>query len=134
MRPLTRTIFIAAPLERVWTALTDQEAIFTWLGGHSPVRLDLRVGGIYSLFAGEISGVFTRVEPPFRLAYTWRINTWAQEWPDALVEWGLTPAGQDTHVQLTQQPFPTQEELESHEEKWDVYLLDPMKAWAEKRS
>lgn len=134
MRPLTRTILIAAPLERVWTALTDQEVIFTWLGGHSPVRLDLRVGGAYSLFAGEIWGVFTRIEPPSRLAYTWRINTWAPEWPDALVEWALTPAGQDTQVRLTQQPFPTQEEQESHEEKWDVYLLDPMKAWAEKRS
>ena len=133
MHPLTRTILIAAPLERVWTALTDQEVIFTWLGGHSPVRLDLRVGGAYSLFAGEISGVFTHIEPPSRLAYTWRINTWVPEWPDALVEWALTAAGQGTQVQLTQQPFPTQEELESHEEKWDVYLLDPLKVWAEKQ-
>lgn len=131
MLPVTRKLVIAAPIEQVWTALTDQPTIQAWLGGHSRVRLDLRVGGFYAFFDGEISGLYTRIEPPQRLTYTWRIAVWPRDWPDSLVEWELTPAGQGTQVTLTQQPFPTTQERESHEEKWDVYLLDPMKAWLE---
>ena len=78
---LTR-VYAVAP-EKVWRAWTDPQALARWFGpaAADTVRradLDVRVGGRYRVVFGapdgsehEASGVYTEVDPPRRLAFTW---------------------------------------------------------------
>jgi uncharacterized protein YndB with AHSA1/START domain len=133
MLPITHTISIAAPTQRVWAALTEQPAMFAWLGERIPVQLDARVGGAFTLFGGEISGSYTHVEPPTRLVHTWRTTQWPSDWADSVIEWHLAPEGQSTRLTMTQHNLPSAEERQSHDERWDVLFLKPMQAWLEAR-
>lgn len=79
--------FAVAP-DRVWSALTDAAQLEQWLG---VAEVELKVGGqIVVRFAHvegvEMRGVFTRLEPPRLLEYTWRENG-----AQSLVRWELEP-------------------------------------------
>ena len=129
MTAITKTITIRAPIERVWAALTDPEAIASWMG--SEVLSEPLPGGAYAYFDGETTGVYTRLEPPNRLEYTWRQSNWPSEWADSLVRWQLKQIGDETEVRLVHENFPNEEERIGHDEGWDLYWLEPMKAWLE---
>jgi uncharacterized protein YndB with AHSA1/START domain len=131
MSEIEKQIQIAAPIERVWAALTDPVAIYGWMGDDSTVEVDLRVGGRYWLFGGETTGAFTRIEKPNVLEYTWRQGEWRTNWPDSLVHWELAASGKGTRVHLTHSRFPNEKERDSHDEGWDVYFLGPMRKWLE---
>ena len=131
MADIRKSLVIAAPIEKVWAALTDPPAIRGWMGEDSQVEVDLKVGGRYRLFGGDTSGQFTRVNPPDLLEYTWRQAEWKREWPDSVVRWALTRTGSDTQVRLTHGQFPNHDERDSHDEGWDIYWLEPMKDWLE---
>lgn len=89
---LVEEIFIAAPPERVFRALTEPSELLTWWGDESHYRctswsLDLRRGGAWRSegrnAAGRafvVEGEFLEVEPPHRLAYTWR-PSWVEVAP-----------------------------------------------------
>jgi uncharacterized protein YndB with AHSA1/START domain len=78
---LTRIYPVAA--EKVWRAWTDPKALARWFGPADAdtaevIELELRVGGRYRIVFGapdgsehEASGVYTEVEPPRRLSFTW---------------------------------------------------------------
>src|SRR6266513_885384 len=80
---VTSEIFIAAPRERIFEALTDAKQAAQWWGQNeryhfSEFNLDVRVGGKWyssgsSLNMGEfrIEGEILELDPPRRLAYTW---------------------------------------------------------------
>ena len=131
MPDIEKNVTIAAPIEKVWAALTDPEAIAGWMGG--PVKVDLKVGGGYTLFEAATAGAFTEIKKPETLEYTWRQNEWKKEWPDSVVRWELAAAlgGAATRVRLTHNTFPNKEERDGHDEGWDMYWLEPMKAWLE---
>jgi uncharacterized protein YndB with AHSA1/START domain len=62
------------PAQRLWEAITNAAEVTRWMG--YPVRVDLRVGGEWSVdFAatggGSMESVITRVEPGRVLAYAW---------------------------------------------------------------
>jgi uncharacterized protein YndB with AHSA1/START domain len=129
MPAIRKTAIIAAPLDKVWAALTSPKAIAAWMGG--PVKSNPRPGGRFALFGGETTGRYTIVEKPARLEYTWRQSSWAAEWPDSRVRWALKVTRTGTRVALTHDRFPNKAEREGHAEGWDVYWLEPMKAWLE---
>jgi uncharacterized protein YndB with AHSA1/START domain len=131
---IEKNVRIAAPIEKVWAALTYPTSIRGWMGDDSTIAVDLQVGGHYQLFGGETTGVFTQIEKPNKLAYTWRQGEWHKDWPDSLVSWELTPVGQQTQVLLTHNQFPNTEERDGHDEGWDIYFLGPMKEWLEANS
>ena len=137
MSDIEKNLQIAAPIEKVWAALTDPSAIGSWMGDES-VEVELSVGGRYALFDGETTGAFTRIEPPNVLEYTWRQGGWRKDWPDSLVRWELQSAGEGgqarTQARLTHSRFPNTEERDSHDEGWDVYWLEPMKEWLEAKA
>jgi uncharacterized protein YndB with AHSA1/START domain len=67
-------VLIAAPIGRVWSAITQTEQISRWWGGNGLVRVsDLRVGASidFATSDGVISPTITRVEPPSLLVYEW---------------------------------------------------------------
>lgn len=124
---IEKDISIAAPIDRVWAALTDPAAIGAWMGDEEQVAVDLRVGGAYQFFGGAPTGVVTKLRRPNTLEYTWR----QAEWPDSVVRWKLARDGAGTKVHLTHDTFPNQAERDSHDEGWDTYWLEPMRAWLE---
>jgi uncharacterized protein YndB with AHSA1/START domain len=131
MADVQKSLVIEAPLEAVWAALTDPQAIRGWMGGDSTVEVDLREGGAYQVFGGETTGKFTRIDPPVALEYTWRQAGWAADWPDSVVRWRLDRSGAGTLVHLTHADFPNAQERDGHDEGWDLYWLEPMKDWLE---
>lgn len=129
MFKVTKKLTIAAPVAKVWAALTRPKDIEAWMGG--PVKVSLKVGGRYALFGGETTGTFTQVEKPNTLEYTWRQADWPTEWADSHVRWELNPTKTSTQVRLTHDQFPNKAERDGHDEGWDVYWLEPMKKWLE---
>jgi len=129
MSTVKKKVLIAAPVEKIWTALTRPKAIEAWMGG--PVKVSLRVGGRYAFFGGETTGHFTRIEKPNSLEYTWRQADWPPAWADSHVRWELNPTRTGTQVRLTHDGFPNKVERDGHDEGWDVYWLEPMKKWLE---
>jgi uncharacterized protein YndB with AHSA1/START domain len=132
MPKVTKKITIAAPVEKVWTALTHTKAIASWMGG--VVKVSLKVGGEFAFFKGETTGAFTRIEKPNTLEYTWRQANWPAEWADSRVHWELNPIKSGTQVRLTHDKFPNEAESAGHDEGWDTHWLTPMKAWLEAKA
>lgn len=130
MSSIQKTLTLAAPIEQVWAALTDPASIMEWMLDED-VRVDLRVGGHYSLFDRETSGAFIAIEAPNLLEYTWRQRNWPGEWGDSRVRWVLEANGSYTHVSLLHDHFPNEDELVGHDEGWDLYWLGPMRDWLE---
>ena len=76
-------IFIAAPPERVFQAITDPEQLSKWWGHSNLYRItdgsaDLRVGGKWSSTGVGadgtkfcVEGEYLEIDPPRRLVHTW---------------------------------------------------------------
>lgn len=121
-------IFIAAPRERVFQALTDPTQVVHWWGAKDryhigDVEMDLRVAGKWSargtsakMGATEVHGEYTEVDPPRRLAYTWSA-TWMPEVTNVL--WELEAHDGGTMVKLTHSGFAGQaEQAKNHSLGW----------------
>ena len=110
-------IFIAAPPERVFQALTDSVQLQQWWtsdecpteflefearpGGrwrYGTKQSTLTVNGV-SKFACD--GEVLEFDPPRRLAYTWIANWHDDKTRPTLVRWELTPADGGTRVKVT---------------------------------
>jgi uncharacterized protein YndB with AHSA1/START domain len=99
------------PPERVWRALTDRRALSTWLmetdfepvlGKQFTFRDKPRPG-----WDGITHGEVIELEPPRRLAYTWRGRPGPDK-PftiDTVVRWTLEPAGTGTRVVIEHTGF-----------------------------
>ena len=92
------------PPERVWRALTDRAALAEWLmpndfeptlGHHFQFRTDPTPG-----FDGIIDCEIIELEPPRRLAYTWRSNAL-----DTVVSFTLEPVPAGTRLILDHKGF-----------------------------
>jgi uncharacterized protein YndB with AHSA1/START domain len=113
----------------VWRAITDPGELAAWWGPKgftSPsVEFEPRVGGSYRIAMQppegdpfHLEGDFREVQPPSRLAYTFR---WEPPDPDdreTLATLSLSDRGESTDVKLTQGEFLTQERLAVHDEGW----------------
>ncbi len=94
MSTITLTRRVAASPERVFAAWTDVSQLAAWwwpqLAGTTYV-VDARPGGRYRIqspvIGATVTGVYTEVDPPRRLVFTWR-------WQDA----GEPAAVEDTVV------------------------------------
>ncbi|MFF3335868.1 SRPBCC domain-containing protein [Streptomyces sp. NPDC002888] len=110
---IERAIVIDAPLERVWSILTEPAFLGRWFGNGEPVRLDLRPGGLL-LFDHGVHGALPArietVEPPRVLSWRWSQGASGEEPDDAnatLVEFTLAadePTG-GTRLTLVESGF-----------------------------
>jgi uncharacterized protein YndB with AHSA1/START domain len=108
---IEREITIAAPVERVWSVLTEPEHISGWFAERG-AEIDLRPGGALILHWNEWPTTTARVEvvePPRRFAYRWTAHHAAAEEPkkgnSTLVEFTLTPEGDGTRLQVVETGF-----------------------------
>jgi uncharacterized protein YndB with AHSA1/START domain len=114
---------------RVWSALTDPEELARWWGPKgftSPsVKFEPRVGESYRIAMqppeGELfhlDGEFREVDPPSRLAFTFR---WEPPDPDdreTLATLSLEQRGDETQVEVIQGEFATEERRALHDGGW----------------
>lgn len=111
---IERTLELAHPPQKVWSALTTAEGLGTWFGNRAEV--DLRVGGQAKLSwdSGD-TAVLTieRVEPPRVFAYTWPIYGLPDGDPRrTLVEFTLEPNGAGTTLTMVESGFGGLDEAE----------------------
>jgi uncharacterized protein YndB with AHSA1/START domain len=97
-------IFVAAPPERVFQAITDPTQMAKWWGQNGVYRVtggqsDLRPGGKWvSTGVGadgaefRVEGEYLEVDPPRRLVHTWKKPSWAPGL-ETIVRWELEPHG-----------------------------------------
>ncbi|HEX5387295.1 MAG TPA: SRPBCC domain-containing protein [Gemmatimonadales bacterium] len=117
----------AQPPERLFRAWTTPNDLKRW---HAPrdlvvslAELDVRVGGRYRIHMRQpdgtehrVSGEYTIVNPPRRLAFTWE---WEQSDRASLVTIDFLPWGTGgTELVLTHEDFPTDTERNNHEHGW----------------
>jgi uncharacterized protein YndB with AHSA1/START domain len=120
---------LRAPRERVFRAFTAPDELARWWGPKGftakSVEIDLRVGGGYRIAMqppeGEVfhlSGEFVGVDPPTKLAYTFR---WEEPDPDdqeTIVTLSFAELGESTKLVFTQSPFATEARRALHEQGW----------------
>lgn len=105
------SVYISAPAQKVWEALTRPEHTTRW-GYGGEAAYDLRPDGAFRLLStpgmrsmglGDVavSGTVVKVDPPRELVLDWR-PAWHQDRPATRVTWELTeyPSGV-TRVVLT---------------------------------
>lgn len=117
----------AAPPERVFDAFRDPTLLKAWAAPdehrNEKVEQDFRVGGAYRRemrFPDDslqvLTGVFREIEPPHRLAYTYRWETLPM--PETLVEIDLVETSEGTELRLVHSGFPDQGFADGHDEGW----------------
>jgi uncharacterized protein YndB with AHSA1/START domain len=120
---------LAAPRTTVYSALSDPRQLAKWWGPRGftapGVEFDPRIGGSYRIAMqppdGDpfyLSGEFLEVDPPARLAFTFRWDPPDRDDRQTVASLSLEDRGERTEVLLTQGEFETEERLALHEEGW----------------
>jgi uncharacterized protein YndB with AHSA1/START domain len=126
---LNMTRVLPARRALVFKALTDPGELAKWWGPKgftSPsVVVDLRAGGAYRIAMQppdgdlfHLTGEFLEVEPPARVAYTFR---WEDPDPDdqeTVVALSLRDLGESTELVITQRTFATEARRALHDQGW----------------
>lgn len=134
-------VFILAPRERVFQALTDEKQAAQWWGQKEGYRLsdfnlDPRVGGKWSSSGSsatmgpyKIEGEILELDPPRRLAYTW-LSSWMPR--STKVLWELENQNGGTLVKLTHTGFAgDSDQAQKHTAGWNN-VLGWLQAYVEK--
>jgi uncharacterized protein YndB with AHSA1/START domain len=108
---IERETTIAAPVDRVWSLITDPEHVGRWFGD-AGAEIDLRPGGAMRVRwadSGEVRARVEAVEPPHRFAYRWTAAHAHGEEPaegnSTLVEFTLAPDGDGTRLRVVESGF-----------------------------
>jgi uncharacterized protein YndB with AHSA1/START domain len=138
---VTLEIFIEAPRECVFEALTDPRQAPRWWGRKdeyylSEFDMDVRVGGKWSTSGKsvrsgdlEIHGEFLEVDPPRRLMYSW-ISSWLPKFTKVL--WELETQAKGTVVKLTHTGFAGDADAtKAHSHGWSLVFIW-LRAYVEK--
>ncbi|MCU1505207.1 MAG: hypothetical protein QOG18_2008 [Microbacteriaceae bacterium] len=136
-----RTITIAAPIEKVWAAITEAEHIARWFG--QTAVLDTVAVGAGGVFSFDGFGTFpVRIEeldPPHAIAYRWSNEPTFSDAPidpdhSTVFRFTLEPHGSGTQLTVVESGFDTNLDpaggLESHRGGWDSEL-DELVAYLE---
>ncbi len=127
-------IFIAAPLERVFQAITDPAQLSQWWGQRDMYRItertaDVRPGGKWSSVGVgadgtnfRVDGEYLQVEPPRLVVHTW-IASWTGDLK-TIVRWELEPSGDNgTLLKIRHEGFAdAPEAAQNHGEGWKRVL------------
>ncbi len=120
--PLTASVFIKAPPERVYECFTRPEAIVRWMGEYAV--LEPTPGGEFTVDVrgAPVRGQYLELDPPNRLLISWGYAGSAQLKPGAStveVRFIAEPGG--TRVELEHRDLPD-EQRHGHAVGWTHYL------------
>lgn len=123
------TRLIKADQDRVFTAWTDPAMIVKWWGAGgvkcTEAQMDLGVGGAYRIANQTpdgttmwITGTFSRVNPPYELAYTWAMEPISVDTAFSLVEVSFDQTEEGTLVKVIQTQIASPGAREIHLQGW----------------
>ena len=123
------TRVLPAPRSRVFAALTDPDELAKWWGPNGftapSLQLDVRVGGSYRIAMqppdGELFylvGEYLEVDPPAKVAYTFRWEDPDPEDQETVVTLSLREVGPSTGLTFMQGDFLTERRRALHDEGW----------------
>lgn len=121
--------WIRAPLDWVFKAITYAEWIDEWGGG--PSKFNLKPGGNYFLWDGEIYGSVIEFQKPHKITFTLRERIWRREYKDSVVMIELHEERGGTRFILKHSNFPDKKIQKKHEVGWCEYYIGPIKAYLE---
>ena len=117
---IERTVEIAHPPARVWTALTTAEGLAAWFGNQATI--DLRPGGSAQMTwdSGDRADMrIERIEEPSVFGFTWHIYGLPDDDPRrTYVEFTLEPDGVGTKLTVVESGF-AQLPADAHHEAFD---------------
>jgi uncharacterized protein YndB with AHSA1/START domain len=124
---------ISAPVDRVYKAWTDPNAIKVWFGceavKESEITQDLRVGGKYSYLTKSadgrttiLEGEFKEVVPNKKLVYTWTNNSIEFPAKNTIVTIEFVAIGNETEVRIKHSNFALAKSAEGHNAGWGQAL------------
>ncbi len=117
---IVRTVELAHPPAKVWTAITTAEGLGTWFGNGATI--DLRPGGEAQLTwtGGDRAQLrIERVEEPVVFGFTWGIDGLPDGDPRrTYVEFTLEPTGSGTQLTVVESGFAQLPE-DSHRKAFD---------------
>ncbi len=133
---IEREILIEAPVEAVWSAITDPDQIVQWFTDEA--ELDLRPGGEGRLKWTERAGKagpsesrvsVVSVDPPRSLAWRWvhPEGVEADETNSTLVEFTLMPDGDATRLRLVESGLSG---VDWDEERKRAFFDDHSQGWS----
>jgi uncharacterized protein YndB with AHSA1/START domain len=135
-------IFVAAPAERVFQAISDPKQLLQWWGQKGLYRgnnweADVRPGGKWRCEgvsekgdAYTVHGEYLEVDPPRKLVHTW-IASWSGPGVTT-VHWELAPTGNGTKVNVRHTGFKAMPDAaRDHAQGWSRVLVW-MQAFAER--
>jgi uncharacterized protein YndB with AHSA1/START domain len=120
--PVTATVHIDAPPERVWEYFTKPAMLVRWMGEYAV--LEPEPGGQFTvnIQGAPVRGRFLRLDPPRLLLISWGYAGSDRLPPGAsTVEIRLTPVGTGTRVDLEHRQLPAAEKP-GHGVGWVHYL------------
>ena len=106
---IEREIVIDAPVDVVWSVVTEPEHISGWFS--DTVELELRPGGALVLHWDEgshtVQGRVERVDPPHFFSFHWVVGHGSElaEGNSTLVEFSLAPEGEGTRLTVVESGF-----------------------------
>jgi uncharacterized protein YndB with AHSA1/START domain len=138
-----RTVTIAAPIEKVWAAVTEPEHISRWFG-QAAVFDDLAVGASGSLTwddYGTLAVLIEELDPPRAIAYRWSNESGNAIEGDhvdpehsTVFRFTLEPVDSGTQLTVVESGFDTlstpAESMESNRGGWD-HELDELVTYLE---
>ena len=117
---------LKATIGKVYDAWTQVDLLAQWYCPNPALDLkvdaDIRVGGDYVVVMGPyvVRGTYLEVEPPNRLAFTWKWDEDDGNPTEVRVE--LTEVDDGTRMLLTHTGFADAEDAARHQEGWDPEL------------
>jgi uncharacterized protein YndB with AHSA1/START domain len=134
---------LSAPPAAVFEALTNPQQLSQWWGPHHfttpSIELELQVGGRYRFAMqppeGELfhlQGEFLEIDPPHRLAYTFRWEEPDRDDVDTVVTVALRDRSASTRLTVDQGAFATEPRRALHERGWSE-SLQRLQTWSRLR-
>lgn len=130
---IEREIVIAAPVAKVWAAVTTAEHIGTWFG-NAGATIDLRPGGALTCTwrdgerTNTVHGQVEKVDAPHLFAYRWAIaqDTPYQAESSTLVEFNLREEAGSTRLTVIESGFSA---LPMAEKEKEAHVADHTEGW-----
>ena len=126
---IEREVLIEAPLDVVWTVVTEPEHVGSWFS--DAAEIDLRPGGSAVLTwerHGSVLARVERVEPPHSFSFRWArpVGAEPRSGNSTLVEFRLSAEGASTRLRVVESGFRA---LDGSEDEQTTYAEENREGW-----
>jgi len=116
-KTISQRVSLSAPVDMIFQTFLDKDrlAVFT----QSASEIDPRVGGAFSLFSGNVTGIFTEIIPQKKITQKWRFRDW-KDGVYSTVTLTFDAEGGKTNIALQHENVPSGD-LDRTKEGWNRF-------------